>query len=286
MPKKIDYLNKKVGRLKFIEFIRGEKKNYWRCICDCGREVTHRADRIAMFLKKGSKFECTGCKFERLWPDLTNKIFGRLTVLKEVASHDGHHRFWLCRCECGTEKEICGCHLTRLRRATKSCGCYMRKIHSKWANTTRYPPAHDFRTAHASEEKKSIYACRSSMVAKCYNKKNAHYKNFGAKGVIVCDLWRNGVKDFYQWCKISGFKKNFGLFLKPGAKEFGPENCFWAEKKKQTGIKNSKLITYKGETKNITNWAKELNISTSAMSERLKRNSVGKALTLFNENQF
>lgn len=62
------------------------------------------------------------------WPntmiDMTGKVIGHLTVLRPGKS-DGQHRRWICRCDCGTEKEFCG---QRLRRGdVLHCGCRGRR---------------------------------------------------------------------------------------------------------------------------------------------------------------
>lgn len=62
--------------------------------------------------------------------DLTGKTFGRLTVLKRAEKPAGatsSSAFWLCKCECGTEKVISG-NVLRQGKA-KSCGCYNRDYH-------------------------------------------------------------------------------------------------------------------------------------------------------------
>ena len=56
--------------------------------------------------------------------DLTGQKFGLLTAIKKAPSHNGH-TYWLCKCECGNEKEIQTSHLTC--GITKSCGCQQEK---------------------------------------------------------------------------------------------------------------------------------------------------------------
>lgn len=67
--------------------------------------------------------------------DLTGRIFGRLTVIKQIEDHvcsDGRHRAcWRCKCECGNYIDVIGYSLTRKRYPTKSCGCWVREIINK-----------------------------------------------------------------------------------------------------------------------------------------------------------
>lgn len=57
--------------------------------------------------------------------DLTNEKFGKLTAIKKVASKSGK-TYWLCKCECGTEKEIQTSHL--VNGAIQSCGCLSNRV--------------------------------------------------------------------------------------------------------------------------------------------------------------
>ena len=149
----IDYTGQTIGRLTFIEKEKKGTKIIWRTSCQCGNEQWFRAAYISLMKGRGSNFECSKCKHERRSPTLTNKTFGRLTVLRGVPSKDNHHRWWLCRCECGVEKEIPSVRLISKsnRSLTRSCGCLGRKLNSKWANTTQYPPAHQLKTKHTNK---------------------------------------------------------------------------------------------------------------------------------------
>lgn len=63
--------------------------------------------------------------------NLSNKQFGRLTVLRENGRNNQGKIMWLCRCECGKLKTIYGYSLTRPHKSTKSCGCLQRETASK-----------------------------------------------------------------------------------------------------------------------------------------------------------
>lgn len=54
--------------------------------------------------------------------DLTDKIFGKLIVIKDTGKRKSRRPIWLCRCECGQEVEVLGKYL--LVGDTKSCGCF------------------------------------------------------------------------------------------------------------------------------------------------------------------
>lgn len=274
MSKYINYKGQIIGRLTFLEEEMRGKKRFWKVRCQCGNEQSYRADYLSVMKNRGTKFECYNCKWERKSPTLTDKIFGRLIVVKEVPGKD-HHRWWLCKCECGVEKEIPSVRLIGKsdRNKTKSCGCLARKLNSKWVNTTQYPPKHDLKTKETEDLKYHLYHCRNSMVASCYRKKDPRYKNHGECGHTVCDLWRNGAKDFVNWVLMNGYKKGDGIFLKKGKKQFSPDNCYIQSKSKFFKLNNSKFIEWRGKKQSITDWANELGSTISCLSNRLKKYS-------------
>lgn len=272
MTKFKDLTGKTIGRLTFIKHEVVASKRIWIAQCQCGETQKYRVDYLSIMKWKGTAFECYKCKMERKSPTLTDKVFGRLTVIKEVPGKD-HHRWWLCRCECGIEKEIPSIRLIAKanRRATRSCGCLARKLNSKWVNTTQYPPAHQLKTKNTDQRKKALYHCRNAMVASCYREKDARYKNHGALEHKVCDLWRNGAKDFVKWALENKFKEGDGVFLKEGKNVFSPENCFITTKGNASKIRNSKMIEWDNKCQSITDWATELNCTVSCLSARLKK---------------
>lgn len=120
MSKLKDLTGQKFGRLTVLE--RAESKNgrtYWKCRCDCGEEV----NVIASNLLRGNTKSC-GCftveyANKNKYKDLSGKKFGKLLVLRRSRIKN-RCSYWMCRCECGTEKEI---SMVALRNGQKSCGC-------------------------------------------------------------------------------------------------------------------------------------------------------------------
>ncbi len=132
MPKKVDLLGKKIGKLLVVEKL-GKRPNRggqeWLCHCDCGRD-----DYVAITssLNKKVGVRSCGCYSNEVRlknlnsqekEDLTGRKIGRLLIVKEVTSAEpGRH--WLCFCECGNEEYVTSTsHLNR-KSGIKSCGCY------------------------------------------------------------------------------------------------------------------------------------------------------------------
>ena len=197
--------------------------------------------------------------------DLTGQRFGRLTVVTRAKNTKNGQCRWLCKCDCGKEKIVRTTHLTSGK--IKSCGCLLIDI---------------------LKEKKSIHGMTNTKLfyiwggikARCYNKNNKQYKYYGARGIIVCDEWKNDFVSFYNWAMANGYKEHLSIDRIDFNGNYEPTNCRWTTNKEQQRNKsNNRFITYKNETKILTDWCNELNISIATMSARLKKLSIEKAFT-------
>jgi predicted DNA-binding transcriptional regulator AlpA len=278
MPLFIDYAGKKIGRFTFLKFEKRIKKTLWVAECECGNIETMRAENISKMTKKGILFECKKCKKDRKNPILIGHRYGRWTVIGKSESIDNHHTCVHVKCLCGIEKIVLWTSLNR--KQSQSCGCFARKLQSKWVNTTQYPPSHGFKSKKAKKNEKDLYHLRNRIVAMCYNKENIFYKERGDKGYTVCDLWRNGAKDFYTWAINKGYKRGMVFCIRTDCKEYNPQNCYFLSMREFFRNKNSIFIEYNDKKMNLGEWAKERNITITALSQRIKKYGIEEALSL------
>ena len=191
--------------------------------------------------------------------DLTGQKFGRLTVIKRVENAKDRHAHWLCKCECGNYKIICGRSLQK--GVTLSCGCLISEI------TTKRSTKHGLHNTR-------IYSIYNDMKKRCYNKNNKSYENYGGRGIKICDEWlnkKNGFINFYNWAINNNYKVDLTIDRINVNGNYEPSNCKWATIKEQANNRRSNhLITYNGETHNITQWAGILNISYGALKKRIR----------------
>jgi len=145
--------------------------------------------------------------------DLTGQVFSRLTVLSYEgrASHDS---IWLCRCSCGKEKKVRYSGLTR--GSTTSCGCYRAEVHAK----RRERPE-----GHQRTNKNPLCRIYYSMLTRCYNERNPGYRNYGAKGIKVCQRWRDSFDAFVD--DMGPYPAGTRLARLNPSIDFTPDNCFW-----------------------------------------------------------
>lgn len=87
----------------------------------------------------------------------------------------------------------------------------------------------------------------------------------------MCDEWINNPQSFYDWAICNGYKKELTIDRINVDGNYEPSNCRWATKEEQdNNRRTNRRITYKGETKTLSQWAKKYNINTTTLSDRLK----------------
>lgn len=191
--------------------------------------------------------------------DLTGMRFGRLTVTsraKDFIQTNGRRRTaWICKCDCGNSITALTDNLKR--GATTSCGCYKRECTSKRASTHH-------------ETDTPLYGVWCTMKSRCYNKNVKFYNRYGARGITVCDSWLNCYENFRDWAIKNGYSKGLSIDRIDNNKGYSPNNCRWVSSAEQANNRSSnKLITYKGETHNVTEWARILDINPKTIFTRL-----------------
>ena len=65
------------------------------------------------------------------------------------------------------------------------------------------------------------------MIHRCYNENNPFYKNYGGRGITVCDEWKKSLQSFYDWAINNGWIKGLSIDRKDNNNNYCPENCHW-----------------------------------------------------------
>lgn len=113
----IDRAGIKYGKLTAISRVDGSGRPRWRCICECGNEVTVDGRNLGT----GNTISC-GCEWSRVVKkEMTGKRFGSLVVVGEIQSKHKGFASYLCLCDCGGKIETLGISLRN--GDTVSCGC-------------------------------------------------------------------------------------------------------------------------------------------------------------------
>lgn len=189
--------------------------------------------------------------------DLTDKTFGRLTVIKRVPSHKKSHcAYWLCRCECGKFIEARSSSL--IQGHTTSCGCYLKELRGKMS------------TKHNGYGTR-LYNIWQGMKKRCYNIDDKDYHNYGRRGIIICEEWKDDFTNFQLWAIKNGYTDLLTIDRINNNGNYEPSNCRWVSIEEQNNNKrNTRFVTYNKETHPVSYWLKKQNISKSCFYGRIK----------------
>lgn len=120
------------------------------------------------------------------------------------------------------------------------------------------------------------------MIRRCYKQTDKGYINYGARGITVCDEWRKDCKVFYKWAKENGYNKGLQLDRIDNDKGYSPDNCHWVTAQENSYNKrNTRKITYKGETHTLIEWESITGINKVILADRIYKYkwSIERALT-------
>lgn len=120
------------------------------------------------------------------------------------------------------------------------------------------------------------------MKTRCYDPKCKVYKNYGARGIKLCEEWNNrervptednatkGYLAFKNWALANGYADNLTIDRIDVNGNYEPSNCRWITHKEQcNNTRRNHLITYKGRTQNLKQWCDELNLSYNVIAQRI-----------------
>ena len=129
--------------------------------------------------------------------------------------------------------------------------------------------------------KPKTYSHWYNMKTRCFNKNNAKYKNYGGRGITVCDEWISFV-NFHNWAINNGFEEGLTLERIDVNGNYCPENCTWIPMSQQAKNRRvNRMITYNGITDTIRGWTIRLGFKKETLRNRLNYYgwSVERALT-------
>lgn len=135
---------------------------------------------------------------------------------------------------------------------------------------------------------KRLYSIYWGMQQRCCIPNNISYKNYGGRGISICDQWRK-FDPFYQWALSSGYSEALTIERKDINKGYSPENCCWIPLSDQ--LKNTrqnyvnKTLTVNGVTKTYQEWADSVGITPRRLYWRLKRGMTPEVATSRPNNQ-
>lgn len=189
--------------------------------------------------------------------DYIGKKYGRLTIVEYVGRIKNYQIVMRCKCDCGTmSKDVI---LSNLKSGiTTSCGC----VHKERVK--------DALTKHGYA-KSRLYNVWALMKDRCYNERNKYYKDYGGRGIKVCEEWRCSFESFQEWAHNNGYKEGLSIDRVDVNGCYEPDNCRWATAKEQARNKrNNIMLKIGGRVAPLSEWAEILNLPYHTIHMRLR----------------
>lgn len=182
------------------------------------------------------------------------KVFGDYIVIGE-GKKCSKGRYALCRCKCGTEKDV-GVDKLRTGRSTccKSCAAGSEKRITSLTHGMSGSPE---------------YYAWISMMERCNNPKAHNFKRYGARGITVCESWAGSFEEFFSDMGLRPSKRH-SLDRKDNDKGYYAENCRWALPVEQSANRDiTRKVLLNGEMVPVSILEKKAGLAKGVLSYRL-----------------
>lgn len=184
------------------------------------------------------------------------QTFGSWTVICDAPRDKGYRKRWMCRCKCGKEKTVDQYSLTS--GDTTSCGC---------ANKAKLLSV---LTTHGRSKTK-IYSAWRDMKNRCERPKGQAWKNYGGRGITVCERWSTSFENFFN---DMGDLPFVGAQLDriDNTKGYYKENCRWATRSEQ--VRNTRvtpMMAFQGDVLAAATVAEKMGVNVGTFNSRRSR---------------
>lgn len=191
--------------------------------------------------------------------EMRYKKFNRLTVVALWEVRNNKNPFWECKCDCGKTVIVAGSKLRN--NHTKSCGCLKVEMFSNM--TTKHGGRQD-----------AEYRVWCDMKARCGNKTNKSYQDYGGRGISACEQWINSYSSFISdMGKRPSNKHSIERIDVNG--NYEPSNCRWATKLEQNRNRRITLVVdHNGQRISLAEACEKNKISYGAVKFRKYRKGI------------
>jgi len=169
-------------------------------------------------------------------PIVIGQMFNRWTVIGDAIDGGNNLKYWLCQCECGTERRVR--HYVLMAGKSRSCGCFQRE--DLGARKLKHGYA-------AGGTIRPEYSAWESMIARCTKPNVRMYPHYGGRGIAVCERW---MESFENFIADMGDRPSGKHSLDRIKNDLGyePGNCRWAlPETQQTNRRNTVQVEFNGE---------------------------------------
>lgn len=194
--------------------------------------------------------------------NLVGQRFGRLLVLERVGSSKYKEAIWKCRCDCGNEINVVAGELKK--GSTRSCGCLKKEVASKLMKKL----VQDNVTHGMSGT--PVYRTWASMLQRCTNPNSSYYKNYGGRGITVCDSWHDFQNFYDDVSKLPHFyEEGYSLDRIDNNGNYELSNVRFADRTTQNRNRRDNIIVnYNGEEMTLVESATKSGIKLCTLYRR------------------
>lgn len=166
--------------------------------------------------------------------------YGRLTITDKPTIGKWSKLHVRCICDCGNSTHVSFGSLTSGN--TISCGCFRRE-------TTRK------RSVIHGESNTHLFWIWCGIKNRCYNSNEPSFKNYGSRGISVCNEWRDNFTAFRDWAITNGYDDSLEIDRINNDGNYEPSNCHWVTHKENSrNTRRNHPLTAFGDTKSIAEW--------------------------------
>lgn len=188
--------------------------------------------------------------------NIADQKFSRLHAIK-LHSRDKHNRErWLFKCDCGQEKIIDKSSVKTGK--TKSCGC-LQLENNKIVGITH------------NRSKTREFKIWLGIKKRCLDKNHSTHKEYGGRGIIICDKWKDSFENFLV--DMGESPSNFHSIDRINNNgNYESSNCRWATRKEQqNNCRRNRIISYKGDNYTLSNLCDKLGLKYQLVYDRVTK---------------